>query len=98
MNSTQTPARSLLARPQQSSFREVRFEIQPFPPDRSCASHAVRDAQEPEFDAWRWERLDILFAIVVPFKRDVYVPMADAFSSLAVSSSAAQTRQSGCGF
>lgn len=29
-------------------------------------------AHAPEFDAWKWERLELLPALVVPFKRPVY--------------------------
>jgi putative (di)nucleoside polyphosphate hydrolase len=31
-----------------------------------------RDGEVPEFDQWRWERLDRLAGLVVPFKRAVY--------------------------
>ena len=34
---------------------------------------------EPEFDAWRWERLDAVAALVVPFKRHVYEEIARRF-------------------
>ncbi|MGP0060134.1 MAG: RNA pyrophosphohydrolase [Beijerinckiaceae bacterium] len=37
----------------------------------------------PEFDAWRWERMDRLPDLVVPFKRDVYKKVVAAFSHLA---------------
>ena len=40
---------------------------------------AVRDGQQPEFDMWRWERLDLLPQLVVPFKREVYVKVVSAF-------------------
>jgi putative (di)nucleoside polyphosphate hydrolase len=39
--------------------------------------------EPPEFDAWRWERLDRLPGLVVPFKREVYRQVARAFSSFA---------------
>jgi putative (di)nucleoside polyphosphate hydrolase len=35
---------------------------------------------KPEFGAWRWERLDQVADLVVPFKRDVYEQVAKAFS------------------
>ncbi len=38
---------------------------------------------EPEFSAWRWERLERLPDLVVPFKRAVYEAMAKAFAGLA---------------
>ena len=31
-----------------------------------------RNGQEPEFDAWRWEPLANVAALVVPFRREVY--------------------------
>jgi len=39
-------------------------------------------AHEAEFDAWRWERLDALPALVVPFKRAVYEAVVAAFADL----------------
>ena len=38
-----------------------------------------------EFDAWRWEHLERLPDLVVPFKRDVYVKVVAAFAHLAAS-------------
>ena len=40
-------------------------------------------AHAPEFDAWRWERLEALPSIVVPFKRRVYEDVVAAFAELA---------------
>jgi putative (di)nucleoside polyphosphate hydrolase len=37
----------------------------------------------PEFDAWRWERLEALPDLVVPFKRRVYEGVVAAFAPLA---------------
>ena len=37
----------------------------------------------PEFDAWRWERLEALPDLVVPFKRRVYQEVVAAFAPLA---------------
>ena len=42
-----------------------------------------RNGQEPEFDAWRWERIDRLANIVVPFRRDVYRTVAREFAKFA---------------
>jgi putative (di)nucleoside polyphosphate hydrolase len=36
----------------------------------------------PEFDAWRWEHMDRLPQLVVPFKRDVYEKVVAAFGHL----------------
>ena len=38
---------------------------------------------KPEFDDWRWEKLSRLPELIVPFKRNVYLDVVDAFSSLA---------------
>ncbi|WP_252511312.1 RNA pyrophosphohydrolase [Phreatobacter aquaticus] len=36
--------------------------------------------EPPEFDAWRWERLDRLPGLVVSFKRPVYLRVAEEFA------------------
>jgi putative (di)nucleoside polyphosphate hydrolase len=35
---------------------------------------------KPEFGAWRWERLERVPKLIVPFKREVYDRVANAFS------------------
>jgi putative (di)nucleoside polyphosphate hydrolase len=42
-----------------------------------------RNGQPPEFDQWRWERLDRLADLVVPFRRDVYQTVAQCFARFA---------------
>jgi len=42
-----------------------------------------RNGQPAEFDAWRWERLDRVAALVVPFRRDVYQQVATSFACFA---------------
>jgi putative (di)nucleoside polyphosphate hydrolase len=37
---------------------------------------------KPEFDAWRWERIDRLSELVVPFKRPVYEKVVEVFGHL----------------
>lgn len=37
-------------------------------------------AHKPEFVDWRWERLDRLPELIIPFKRGVYERVVDAFS------------------
>ena len=39
---------------------------------------------DPEFSAWRWERLDKVASLVVPFKQSVYAQVASAFLAFAV--------------
>lgn len=44
----------------------------------------LRNNEEPEFDQWRWEKLEKISALVVPYKRDTYRRIADAFARFAV--------------
>ena len=39
-----------------------------------------RNGQPAEFDAWRWERLDRVADLVVPFRREVYRAVAKHFA------------------
>ncbi len=39
-----------------------------------------RNGQPAEFDAWRWERLDRVADLVVPFRREVYRAVAEHFA------------------
>lgn len=39
-----------------------------------------RNGQPAEFDAWRWERLDRVADLVVPFRRAVYRAVAQQFA------------------
>jgi putative (di)nucleoside polyphosphate hydrolase len=38
----------------------------------------------PEFDAWRWERLETLPDLIVPFKRKAYQQIVTAFADIAL--------------
>jgi putative (di)nucleoside polyphosphate hydrolase len=42
-----------------------------------------RNGQPPEFDSWRWERLDRVSDLVVPFRRAVYAGVARCFAQFA---------------
>ena len=42
-----------------------------------------RNGQPAEFDAWRWERLDRVAGLVVPFRREVYQQVATSFAAFA---------------
>ena len=44
--------------------------------------HPAGGAHDAEFDDWRWERLERLPELVVPFKREVYEAVAAAFAPL----------------
>lgn len=39
--------------------------------------------ETPEFDIWRWERLDRIADLVVPYKRHIYLEIAAAFAPFA---------------
>lgn len=41
------------------------------------------NVHEPEFDAWQWVRMSQLPELIVPFKRQVYVDVVEAFRHLA---------------
>lgn len=49
--------------------------------DEICT--AGKGRLKPEFDDWRWARLDELPRLAVPFKRPVYEAVADAFAPFA---------------
>ena len=42
-----------------------------------------RNGQPREFDQWRWERLDLVADLVVPFRREVYRIVAKQFAPFA---------------
>jgi putative (di)nucleoside polyphosphate hydrolase len=42
-----------------------------------------RNDQPAEFDQWRWERLDRVADLVVPFRREVYRTVAQRFAAYA---------------
>lgn len=39
-----------------------------------------RNGEEPEFDQWRWEKLEKIPALVVSYKRDIYRRVAESFA------------------
>lgn len=45
----------------------------------------------PEFDAWRWEQIDLLPELIIPFKRIVYENVVSEFRALAVPELGADT-------
>ena len=42
-----------------------------------------RNGQEPEFDQWRWEKLERVSELVVPFRREIYAAVAKEFEGFA---------------
>ncbi len=47
----------------------------------------TRNDQEPEFDAWRWEKLERVPELVVPFRRAVYAAVVQEFARFAIRTS-----------
>ncbi len=45
--------------------------------------HPGGGKHKPEFSEWRWERLERLPALIVPFKRHVYEQVVTAFADIA---------------
>jgi len=73
------PHRLAKFRGQRQKWFALRFtgdeqEIDPLTP---------RNGQPAEFDAWRWERLDCVADLVVPFRSKVYRDVAKAFAGFA---------------
>ena len=73
------PHRLAKFRGQRQKWFALRFagnesEIDPLTP---------RNGQPAEFDAWRWERLDRVADLVVPFRREVYHQVATRFTPFA---------------
>ena len=73
------PHRLAKFRGQRQKWFALRFtgnesEIDPLTP---------RNNQEPEFDQWRWEKLDNVASLVVPFRRAVYERVAGEFARFA---------------
>ena len=46
-------------------------------------AHPAGGAHKPEFTAWRWEKMENLPSLVVPFKRGVYARVAVEFARFA---------------
>ena len=51
--------------------------------EREIVVADTRNEQEPEFDEWRWERLERVPELVVPFRREVYATVAREFARFA---------------
>ncbi len=44
--------------------------------------HDPGPGHKPEFDAWRWEKIERLPQLIIPFKRQVYENVVKAFAPL----------------
>ena len=57
-----------------------------FPGDEQRDRHRhPAGGHRPEFDAWRWERMDGSPELIIPFKRPVYERVVESFAHLAAS-------------
>jgi putative (di)nucleoside polyphosphate hydrolase len=70
------PHRLAVFRGQRQKWFALRFTGD----EREIDPLAVRNGMPPEFDAWRWERLDRVADLVVPFRREVYREVARSFA------------------
>jgi putative (di)nucleoside polyphosphate hydrolase len=64
-------------RGQRQKWFALRFKGQ----DADIDPLTPRNDQPAEFDAWRWERLDRVPDLVVPFRREVYREVARRFAA-----------------
>jgi putative (di)nucleoside polyphosphate hydrolase len=64
--------------------RQLWFAMRFLGDDAEIDLNAGCAGEEPEFDAWRWERLDAVADLVVPFKQAIYRRVAEAFRPYAV--------------
>ncbi len=63
--------------------RQRWFAFRFFGDDSEIDVETPGDGSMPaEFDAWRWEVLEKLPDLIVPFKRDAYLKVVEAFSKL----------------
>ena len=72
----QGPHRLMRFRGQQQKWFAFRFSGS----EAEIDVTAKRTDDEVEFDAWRWERLDRVAALVVPFRRAIYEQVAREFA------------------
>jgi putative (di)nucleoside polyphosphate hydrolase len=73
------PHRLSVFRGQQQIWYAMRFVGE----DREIDVARSHNGAEPEFDAWRWEDLESVVDLVVPFKREIYRSVAAAFRRFA---------------
>src|SRR3954469_12302310 len=73
------PHRLSVFRGQRQKWFALRFEGR----DEDINVASPPDGHRPEFDQWRWERLDRVADLVVPFRREVYRQVAKEFARFA---------------
>lgn len=64
---------------QRQKWFALRFEGD----DREIDIDTPAGGARPEFDAWRWERIERLPELIIPFKRGVYEKVVETFGHLA---------------
>ena len=64
--------------------RQLWFAMRFTGPETEIDVTRAPDGVPAEFSTWRWERLDRVAALVVPFRRDVYQAVAAGFARFAV--------------
>ena len=73
------PHRLSIFRGQRQKWFAMRFTGE----DSQVDPLTERNGMPAEFDAWRWERLDHVADLVVPFRREVYLTVAREFARFA---------------
>lgn len=63
---------------QRQKWFALRFEGD----DSEINIHTPAGGQKPEFDAWRWEPMQHLSELIIPFKRPVYEKVVENFRHL----------------
>jgi len=63
---------------QRQKWFALRFEGD----DSEINIHTPAGGQKPEFDAWRWEPMQRLSELIIPFKRPVYEKVVESFRHL----------------
>ena len=70
------PQRLSAYRGQEQHWFAMRFTGRDSEIDLSVAGNGA----QPEFDSWRWERLDRVAGLVVPYKQHIYAQVARVFA------------------
>lgn len=72
------PHRLAAFRGQEQTWYAMRF----LGTDAEIDLEIAGNGAEPEFDSWRWERLDRVTELVVPYKQHIYAQVAREFGDL----------------
>ena len=66
-----------------NGYRVITPYLRGYGSTRFLSASTPRNGQPAEFDQWRWERLDRVADLVVPFRREVYRTVARSFAEFA---------------